>query len=100
LGVCLLISFFIISPQQDIIHECLLSLVNHLYWCSIPIVNTVADCLDTLAQVYTEQLDHEGVKKKFIYKHLQKKYSPTYIDYCTGSIDSYYRRIECSFEIL
>lgn len=49
------------SPQQDIILECILSLVNHLYWCSVPIVNNVADCLNTLAMVYSEQLDPEGI---------------------------------------
>ncbi|RCI03744.1 Ral GTPase-activating protein subunit alpha-2, partial [Rhizopus stolonifer] len=49
------------SPQQDLVHECLLSLLNHLYWCNISIVNTVADCLITMAHIYKEELDKEGI---------------------------------------
>ncbi|KAL9549835.1 hypothetical protein MBANPS3_005021 [Mucor bainieri] len=49
------------TPQHDIVHECVLSLVNHLYWCNISIVNTVCDCLNTIAQVYKDKLDPEGI---------------------------------------
>ncbi|CAO0796344.1 unnamed protein product [Mucor circinelloides] len=49
------------KPQHDIVHECVLSLVNHLYWCNISIVNTVCDCLNTMAQVYKDKLDPEGI---------------------------------------
>ncbi|GAA5798646.1 hypothetical protein HPULCUR_004051 [Helicostylum pulchrum] len=49
------------SPQYDIIHECILSLVNHLYWCNMPIVNNVADCLVAFAHIYKEELDPEGI---------------------------------------
>lgn len=53
---------YIPSPQQDIIHECILSLINHLYWCNMSIINTVSDCLNTIAHVYKATLDPEGVK--------------------------------------
>lgn len=46
------------------IHECVLSLVNHLYWCNLPIVYNVADCLTAFAHVYKEELDPEGVSCK------------------------------------
>lgn len=36
-------------------------MVNHLYWSNINIVNTAVDCLNTLAQVYKEELDSDGV---------------------------------------
>ena len=36
-------------------------MVNHLYWSNISIVNTVVDCLNTLAQIYKEDLDPDGV---------------------------------------
>ncbi|KAI9480932.1 MAG: hypothetical protein EXX96DRAFT_564755 [Benjaminiella poitrasii] len=49
------------KPKYDIVHECILSLVNHLYWCNISIVNTVADCLNTVAQTYRDELDPEGI---------------------------------------
>ncbi|CEP09769.1 hypothetical protein [Parasitella parasitica] len=49
------------KPQYDIVHECVLSLVNHLYWCNVSIVNTVCDCLNTIAQVYKDKLDPEGI---------------------------------------
>ncbi|KAI9484408.1 hypothetical protein BDB00DRAFT_148787 [Zychaea mexicana] len=48
-------------PQQDIVYETLLAMVNHLYWSNISIVNTVVDCLNTLAQIYKEDLDPDGV---------------------------------------
>ncbi|KAI8332922.1 hypothetical protein BC941DRAFT_435785 [Chlamydoabsidia padenii] len=49
------------DPQRDIIHECILAMVNHLYWCNINIVNTVADCLVLVAHIYRESLDPGGV---------------------------------------
>ncbi|CAO3589975.1 unnamed protein product [Absidia cylindrospora] len=49
------------DPQRDIIHECILAMVNHLYWCNINIVDTVADCLVLVAHIYRESLDPGGV---------------------------------------
>ncbi|KAI8093558.1 uncharacterized protein BX664DRAFT_295379 [Halteromyces radiatus] len=49
------------DPQRDIIHECILAMVNHLYWCNINIVNTVTDCLVLVAHIYRESLDPDGV---------------------------------------
>lgn len=63
-GLCALILDELLAsenPQHDMVHECVLSLVNHLYWCNISIVNNVADCLVTIAQIYREELDPEGV---------------------------------------
>lgn len=48
-------------PQHDLIYESILAMVNHLYWSNITIVNNVVDCLNTLAQVYTEDIDPDGV---------------------------------------
>ncbi|KAI8362756.1 hypothetical protein BD560DRAFT_178321 [Blakeslea trispora] len=49
------------TPQQELVHECILALVNHLYWSNISVVNTVADCLVTMAHIYREELDTEGI---------------------------------------
>ncbi|KAG0169558.1 Ral GTPase-activating protein subunit alpha-2 [Apophysomyces sp. BC1015] len=49
------------DSHRDVVHECLLSLLNHLYWCSIPVVNTAVDCLNTFAQIYNEKLDSDGI---------------------------------------
>jgi hypothetical protein len=55
--------FLFDSPQRDIIHECILAMVNHLYWCNINIVNTVTDCLVLVAHIYRESLDPDGVSR-------------------------------------
>ena len=49
------------NPQEEIIYETLLAMVNHLYWSNISIVNTIVDCLNTFAQIYKEELDPDGV---------------------------------------
>ncbi|KAI7855415.1 hypothetical protein BDC45DRAFT_568310 [Circinella umbellata] len=49
------------NPQEEIIYEPLLAMVNHLYWSNISIVNTIVDCLNTFAQIYKEELDPDGV---------------------------------------
>ncbi|KAI8144750.1 hypothetical protein BJV82DRAFT_606134 [Fennellomyces sp. T-0311] len=48
-------------PNQELIYETILAMVNHLYWSNISIVNTIVDCLNTLAQIYKENLDPDGV---------------------------------------
>lgn len=81
------------NPHDDFIHECILSLVNHLYWSSIAIVNTVADCLISLAQVYSEKLDPEGVSSFYTVrgKAKEKLIRPLFLlDYCSRSFDSYH----------
>ncbi|OBZ91240.1 Ral GTPase-activating protein subunit alpha-2 [Choanephora cucurbitarum] len=49
------------NPLQEFVHECILSLVNHLYWSNLSVVNTVSDCLVAMAHIYREDLDKEGV---------------------------------------
>lgn len=49
-------------PQHDLIYESILAMVNHLYWSNITIVNNVVDCLNTMAQIYTEDIDPDGVR--------------------------------------
>ncbi|KAI8984457.1 hypothetical protein BDF20DRAFT_911553 [Mycotypha africana] len=58
------------TPQYETIHECVVSLVNQLYWCSIPIVNNVADCLITMAHIYKEELDIDGIIVQEILTHI------------------------------
>ncbi|CAO3694673.1 unnamed protein product [Rhizopus microsporus] len=58
------------SRQDDIIYECVLSLVNHLYWCNISVINTVANCLITLAQTYDGELDPEGIVVQEVLTHI------------------------------
>ncbi|KAI8367588.1 uncharacterized protein BYT42DRAFT_586812 [Radiomyces spectabilis] len=45
------------EPQRDIIDDCLLALLNHLYWCNLTTVNTVVECLTMFAQIYRDDID-------------------------------------------
>lgn len=71
------------------IYESILAMVNHLYWSNITIVNNVVDCLNTLAQVYTEDIDPDGVRwnthnvdafLKFIYQVIVQEVLTRIID--------------------
>ncbi|KAI8993599.1 hypothetical protein BDB01DRAFT_847455 [Pilobolus umbonatus] len=49
------------SLEKEFVLECLSCLVNHLYWCIVPIVNTASDCLNSLSYIYSEEYDPEQV---------------------------------------
>ncbi|KAG1463089.1 hypothetical protein G6F46_002102 [Rhizopus delemar] len=58
------------SRQNDMIRECVQSLVNHLYWCNISIINTVSDCISTFAQIYKREADPEGIVIQEVLTHI------------------------------
>ncbi|KAL0079919.1 hypothetical protein F4703DRAFT_1174065 [Phycomyces blakesleeanus] len=47
------------TPQPEYVHECIVAIVDHLYWSSIPVLNTAVDCLNMLAHIYREDLDFQ-----------------------------------------
>ncbi|KAG1471230.1 hypothetical protein G6F56_002246 [Rhizopus delemar] len=58
------------SRQNDTIYECVLSLVNHLYWCNISVINTVANCISTFAQIYKGEADPAGIIIQEVLTHI------------------------------
>ncbi|KAI9252129.1 hypothetical protein BY458DRAFT_359294 [Sporodiniella umbellata] len=58
------------SHKNDMVYECVSSLVNHLYWCNIAVINTVANCLSTFAQVYKVDADPEGIIIQEVLTHI------------------------------